>query len=189
LGVTKKGDCRDGVQVIANGLIPMMMALLFSATSHPAFLVGYVAALSEAFADTAASGLGVFSKRVFDPFRFKDTRAGLSGGMTVIGTLASLVGAFLAAFVAFAFGIFSIWATLIAAISAFLGAVFDSFLGSVLQIKYECPVCKEITERDVHCNKRGRRHSGYEFFDNDVVNFLSGAFSAALASAIVFLIN
>lgn len=188
-GVTKKSGCRDGVQVIANGLVPMMMALLFSATSHPAFLVGYVAALAEAFADTAASGLGVFSGKVFDLFRFKETKAGLSGGMTVIGTLASLVGAFLASLVALAFGIFNIWGVLIAAGSAFLGAIFDSMLGSLLQIKYKCPVCNEITERDVHCKKRGIKYSGYEFFDNDVVNFLSGAFSAVLASAVIFIIN
>ena len=188
-GVTKKSGCRDGIQVIANGLVPMMMALLFSATSHPAFLVGYVAALAEAFADTAASGLGVFSNRVFDLFRFKETKAGLSGGMTVIGTLASLIGAFTASLVALAFGIFNIWGVLIAAGSAFLGAVFDSMLGSLLQIKYRCPVCNEITERDVHCKKRGVRSSGFEFFDNDVVNFLSGAFSAVLASALIFIIG
>jgi len=188
-GVTKKSGCRDGVQVIANGLVPMMMALLFSATSHPAFLVGYVAALAEAFADTAASGLGVFSGKVFDPFRFKETKAGLSGGMTVIGTLASLVGAFLASLVALAFGIFNIWGVLVAAGAAFLGAVFDSMLGSLLQVKYRCPVCNEITERDVHCKKRGVRYSGFEFFDNDVVNFLSGAFSAVLASALIFIIG
>lgn len=188
-GITKKGECRDGIQVIANGLIPMVMALLFSATSHPAFLVGYVAALAEAFADTAASGLGVYSDDVFDIFRFKRTKAGLSGGMTVIGTVAALVGAVLASFVAFAFGIFSIWGVLIAAACAFAGTVFDSFLGSLLQVKYRCSVCGEVTEREVHCNKPVKRCSGFEFFDNDVVNLLSGAFAATLASFIVFIIG
>ncbi len=188
-GITKKGECRDGVQVIANGLAPMMMALLFSATSHPAFIVGYVAALCEAFADTAASGLGVFSNNVFDLFKLRRTKAGLSGGMTVIGTVASLVAATLASLVGILFGLYGIEIALIAAGCAFVGAVFDSMLGSLLQIKYKCPVCGEITERDIHCKKRGLRHSGFEFFDNDVVNFLSGAFAAVLASAIIFIIG
>ena len=187
-GITKKGDCRDGIQVIANGLVPMVMALLYSATSHHAFLVGYVAALSEAFADTAASGLGVFSKKVFDLFRFKPTRAGLSGGMTVIGTVASLGGAVIVSFVAFAFGVIDIYSTLISAGAAFLGAIFDSFLGSLLQIKYRCPKCNEITERDIHCDIRGEKYSGFAFFDNDVVNLLSGVFSAALATTVILLI-
>jgi uncharacterized membrane protein len=38
----------------------MVMALLYSITLNKIFIVGYVAALAEAFADTAASGIGAF---------------------------------------------------------------------------------------------------------------------------------
>ena len=178
--VTKKGDCRDAVQVIANGLVPMLMATFYSITLNPAFIAAYVAALAEAFADTAASGIGVYSNTVYDVFRMKKTKQGLSGGMSVIGTLASLVAPFGIAAIALAFSAISLKAMLVISLAAFLGVVFDSFLGSLLQVKYKCRVCGEITEREVHCRKPTRKHSGFTFFDNDVVNLLSGAFAALL---------
>lgn len=178
--VTKKGDCRDAVQVIANGLVPMLMATFYSITLNPAFIAAYVAALAEAFADTAASGIGVYSNTVYDVFRMKKTKQGLSGGMSVIGTLASLVAPFGIAAIALAFSAISLKAMLVISLAAFLGVVFDSFLGSLLQVKYKCIACGEITEREVHCRKPTRKHSGFTFFDNDVVNLLSGAFAALL---------
>lgn len=184
--VTKKDGTRDLVQVVANGLIPLVMALLFACTQEPAFLVGYVAALAEAFADTVASGLGVYSKTTFDIFKMKKCECGISGGMSVVGTLSSFVASILIALIPFAFGLYgmNLWPVVIAALAAFGGAIFDSFLGSVLQIKYTCRVCGALTEREVHCNRPTVRHSGFAFFDNDVVNLLSGLFAAVLAATL-----
>lgn len=182
--ITKKGDCRDGVQVIANGLIPMMMALMYSGTGNPAFIVGYIAALAEATADTAASGIGVYAKSTFDLFRMKKTVSGLSGGMSVVGTVASLFGATVIATVAYAFDVINFELFVMVSLCAFLGAIFDSFLGSLLQIKYKCSVCGALTEREVHCNKKTEKYSGFEFFDNDIVNLFSGLFSAILAAVL-----
>lgn len=182
--ITKKGDCRDGVQVIANGLIPMMMALLYSGTGNPAFIVGYIAALAEATADTAASGIGVYAKGAFDLFRMKKTVHGLSGGMSVIGTVASLFAAAIISAIALAFGVINFELFVVISLCAFLGAIFDSFLGSILQVKYKCRVCGSPTEREMHCNQRTEKYSGFEFFDNDVVNLLSGAFAAILGAVI-----
>lgn len=184
--ITEKGECRDSVQVLANGLIPMLMAVLFSITTEKAFLVGYVAALAEAFADTCASGLGVYSNSTFDIFKMKKIKSGLSGGMSVVGTIASLIGAVSLCALSFVF-VSDLKILLIASSAAFLGSIFDSFLGSLFQIKYKCRVCNEIIERKVHCNKFCKKHSGFEFFDNDVVNLFSGAFAAALATLICIL--
>jgi uncharacterized membrane protein len=74
------------------------------------------------------------------------------------------------------------------AAAAFLGAFFDSMLGSLLQIKYKCQVCGELTEKDFHCKKRTKKHSGFEFFDNDVVNLASGLFAAILGIVIYTII-
>jgi len=186
--VTKKGECRDSVQVIANGLIPMFMALLYSGTMNFAFVVGYIASLAEAFADTAASGVGIISNNVIDIFKMKKTKPGLSGGVSLTGTLASFVGAALISLIPFAFGMHSFKIYAIIVVSAFLGVIFDSFLGSVLQVKYKCVVCDELTEREVHCKKLTKKHCGFEFFDNDVVNLLSSAFSAVLAMCVFILI-
>lgn len=181
-GITKKEGTRDLVQVVANGLIPCMMAVLFIATENPAFLVAYVASFAEAFADTTASGFGVFSKTTFDLFRMKKCECGISGGMSVIGTLSSLVAAALISLIPFFFGSFNITLVLISTVTAFAGVIFDSFLGSLFQIKFRCRVCGSITERETHCGKPTLHVSGYAFFDNDVVNFMSGAFTAALAA-------
>ena len=146
--ITKKEGTRDLVQVVANGLIPLIMAVLYITTLEPAFLVGYVAALAEAFADTVASGLGVYSKSTFDLFKMKKCECGISGGMSVIGTLSSFVASVVIALIPFAYGLYgmNLWPVVIAALSAFFGVVFDSFLGSVFQIKYTCRVCGALTE-------------------------------------------
>ncbi len=185
--IAKKGDCRDAVQVVSNGLIPMLMAIMYAITQSGAFIVAYVAALAEAFADTAASGVGMYSRSVFDIFRMKKTAHGLSGGMSVIGTLASLVAAFVIAGVAFLFGAIGWELLLVAAFCGFLGSVFDSFLGSLFQIKYKCSECNEITEKTEHCGKATRIISGFSFFDNDTVNLTSGLFSAILAAVLYFI--
>ena len=179
--ITKKGDCRDAIQVVANGLIPLVMAILYSITLNKAFIVGYVASLAEAFADTCASGIGAFSNSTFDIFRMKKTQKGLSGGMSLCGTAASLIGAVLISLIGFLFDGYDYKFLIIASIAAFLGAVFDSFLGSLLQVKYKCRTCGRITEREVHCNKPTEKYSGFAFFDNDVVNLFSGAFASVLA--------
>ena len=185
--ITKRGDCRDEIQVIANGLIPMMLAVLYSCTFHPVFVVAYVAVLAEAFADTAASGFGVFSKNTFDFFKMRKCPCGISGGMSVIGTLASLLAAGLFSLLVLPFGIKSFTFILIVIVSAFLGVVFDSFLGSLLQVKYKCTVCNSLTEREWHCNKLTKQVAGYRFFDNDVVNITSAVFSALVAVLLSFL--
>lgn len=187
--ITKKEGTRDLVQVIANGLVPLVMAVMYVTTEHTAFLVAYVASFAEAFADTTASGFGVFSKTTLDVFRLKKCECGISGGMSVVGTLSSLVAAFLLSFIPFFFGAFDISLVVISALTAFAGVLFDSFLGSVFQIKFKCRECGSVTEREEHCGKPTLHVSGYAFFDNDVVNLLSGAFTAILAAVFFIIIK
>ncbi len=187
--VTKKGDCRDHIQVIANGLIPMFCAIIFSITANKAYLVAYVAVLAEAFGDTAASGLGVFSKKTFDLFKMRKCQRGISGGVSLIGTLSALVGAAVFSFVAVLFGTLNLPMFLIAVGTAFLGVIFDSLLGSLVQVKYRCKICGKITEREIHCQKRTEKCAGFEFFDNDVVNLSSGLFTAIITVVLFSLIS
>jgi uncharacterized protein (TIGR00297 family) len=186
--ISKKGDCRDHVQVIANGLVPMVMALLYSVTYRHFFAVAYVAALAEALADTSSSGFGVFSKSTYDIFKMRKCKCGLSGGMSLAGTIASVVGAFLISGLALALGAVDLKLFFIVALSAFAGGVFDSFLGSVFQIKFKCNICGETVEREVHCGNPAEKISGFSFFDNDVVNLFGTAFSAVLSIVLYILI-
>lgn len=184
--LSEKGDKRDECQVLANGLVAMFATIFFLVDKNPVFMVAYFASLAEAFSDTCASGLGAFSKKTYDIFRFKSVQNGISGGMSTIGTLASLLAPMLLASVPLLIGVITVSIYAIIVASAFLGALFDSLLGSLLQAKYKCTVCEKITEKRVHCENVTAHSSGIRFITNDTVNLLSTLFSAILA-AILFL--
>ena len=183
-------DCRNYMQVLANGMVAFVAAISFVITKNKIFIIPFVASLAEAFSDTVASGIGAFADKTYDPFKRQKCECELSGGMSIEGTCASLAGAFLISFVAYALGFagYGIKEFFIVATCAFLGAVFDSLLGSVLQVKYKCSVCGKITEREEHCSLPTKKYSGVSYIDNDVVNILSCAFSAILATILVILI-
>jgi uncharacterized protein (TIGR00297 family) len=187
---TAKGDCRDYMQVLANGLPAFVFSIAFIITENPIFSIPFAASLAEAFADTAASGIGAFSRNTYDPFRMKKCERGLSGGMSVIGTLASLLAAISVSLIAYATGFFSggTFAFVIVSVSAFLGAVFDSLLGSLLQVKFKCVACGTITEKSVHCGKVTAKHSGVKIIDNDTVNLISSSFAAILATLLALML-
>ncbi len=179
----QKGGCRDAMQVLANGAVSAIAALAFLLTQKKIFLVAFVAGLAEAFADTSASGIGVYSNKTFDPFRWKRCDSGISGGMSVVGTIASLLASSVIAFIPLLFDNvdYSFQLSLVVLLCGFSGAVFDSLLGSLVQVKYKCSLCGKITEKEIHCSKKTVKHSGLSFVDNDVVNFASCAFSAVVS--------
>ncbi len=185
--VTKKSGARDSVQVVANGVIPAIFAILFLFTNNYVFVVGYVTALAECFADTAGSGFGALSKRAFDVFKMKSVEVGISGGMSPLGTVSSLLSATLISAIALPFGIIDYKVCIICAVCGFVGSVFDSALGSIAQAKYKCVKCSAITEKEHHCECETILISGIKQIDNDAVNFISCAF-ASLISMLVFCI-
>lgn len=186
--IEKRGDCRDVVQVFANGGVAMIAAIAYLISGEMIFVFAFCASLAEAFADTAASGLGFFAKRTYDVFRLKKCEGGLSGGMSLLGTFSSLVASAVISLVVLLFGVVDAAGFAIIFISGFLGSVFDSMLGSLLQVKYRCAVCKSIVEREVHCGAKTEKYRGLSFISNDTVNFFSTFFAAAMAVVIFVLI-
>ena len=182
-----KTECRNAIQVIANGAIAAIACLGFLFTGHRVFVVAYVAAMAEALADTAASGIGGVSDKVYDIFRFRRCEPGLSGGMSVLGTASALVAALLLCSVAYLGNLINLVEFFIALSAAFLGAVFDSMLGSLLQAKYKCTVCGKTVEKSRHCGENTNLVRGFSFITNDAVNGFSTVFSA-LISAIMFVL-
>ena len=183
-------DCRNYIQVIANGMVAFVSSVAFLISGKIIFIVPFVTSLAEAFSDTVASGIGSFATKTYDPFRRAKCENGLSGGMSVEGTFAALLGALLIPFIAYIIGTsgFGIKELFIAFGCAFFGSVFDSFLGSVFQIKYRCVICGAITEQTYHCQSKAERYSGFESIDNDIVNIISCTVSAVLATVIAFLV-
>ena len=180
-----RGETRNCIQVISNGGVGGVASLLYLLTGERMFLIAFVASVCEALADTAASGIGSLSKTAFDVFRMKRCDKGLSGGVSIIGTVASLIGALLIALIAMFFGAITLTEVLIVSLCGFLGCAFDSLLGSVAQIKYKCALCGKITEKRTHCENTAVYYSGLKFVDNNTVNFLGTLFAASLAAFLI----
>jgi uncharacterized protein (TIGR00297 family) len=178
-----KGGQRDAGQVFGNGGIPTLFAALhffFPEAAWP--WLGFAASLAAVNADTWATEMGVLnptSPRLITDLR-KVVEKGTSGGVSLVGTLASLAGAGIIGLLAallgstgINLGIF-IWVT----IAGLLGALFDSLLGATVQAIYYCPACQKETERNpTHsCGAETTQIRGWKWLGNDWVNFACGAF-------------
>jgi uncharacterized protein (TIGR00297 family) len=125
--LTKGGGQRTARQVIANGGVAAVAALL---GSWPAF-AGAVAA---AAADTWATEIGAHSSRA--P-RLITTRAavppGAHGGVTVLGTAGGVLGAVVMATLAWVTGPRDLRLAGVVTVAGVAGMLIDSLLGSTLQ--------------------------------------------------------
>ncbi len=173
--VVKKTGRKDLTEVFANGAWATVAIVLFAAIRHPVFLVLSLVSMSAGFVDSLASDIGTLSKREpYDPLRRTRVPKGVSGGITLLGSTASAVGA-----VCFAIAIKLIcslpwFSVFVVAGILYAGCISDSILGSLLQVKYRCPVCGCLTEKETHCDTATLRESGSERVNNDTVNLLSG---------------
>jgi uncharacterized protein (TIGR00297 family) len=188
-GVVAKPGARDATQVIANGGI--YAACLVVAAFSPeriATLMYFEAlgALAASSADTWATEIGMlYGGMPRSLFSFKRVAPGTSGGISVVGTVAMLVGAAFIAVVAMLLHLPSVpWAVTIGGIA---GAIADSVLGATLQERRWCSTCSTASEQRVHtCGTATALVGGVAWLNNDTVNLLStvggGAVAALLAS-------
>ena len=183
----EKSSHRDASQVLANGLVPIVCAAIYFAIGERAFLLAFVAALAEALGDTAASSLGSYSRNTFDLFKFRKCEQGISGGVSLIGTLSAVIFSAVIPLIALAFSLISLTEMLSVTAIAILGVFFDSLLGSILQAKFCCSVCGALTEKREHCGTPTELVSGIRFIRNDTVNALATIFTAVVA-IVLFLI-
>jgi len=185
-----KGSRRDISQVVANGGLATLFALLFgfsrSPRTHRLAKAGFTGALATANADTWATELGVLSPsspRLITSG--KPIAPGTSGGVTLLGMAASALGACSLGFFFWAgqgFRKSLIPMPLLALFSGMIGSCFDSILGATLQAMYYCPACKSETERRIHrCGARTQSLRGIEWMNNDMVNFLATASGSIVA--------
>jgi len=188
-----KGGVRTWKNVVANGLIAAIAALGHGVTalrwgipSSTVYHSLFLGAVSTAAADTLATEIGLLSRsapRLITNLSERVNR-GVSGGVSPLGELASLLGAFIVGVtsLAFTFGGFSVGKTFtLVLFSGFLGSTLDSVLGATIQARYTCPVCGKITEQKNHCGESATLIQGWKGVDNDVVNFISTFFGAVIA--------
>jgi uncharacterized protein (TIGR00297 family) len=187
-----KGHERDAGQVFGNGGIATFFAALhFFFPESPIPWVGFAASLAAVNADTWATELGVLSPhppRMITNLK-RIVEKGTSGGISLVGTLASLAGSALIAF--FASLLTDNWSLLpLITVSGLVGSLFDSLLGGTVQAMYYCPNDKKETEKHpVHtCGTETVHIRGWKWLDNDRVNFACGAMGvmAALVTLSIF---
>lgn len=199
-GDAKQGKARDHWQVLANGGIFMLLAMLaflnesgwldsflgihtevlrFSETCHLLALIS----LSVSCSDTLSSDFGrVWGGNPRNIITGKRMIKGVSGGVTGAG----FVGAFLGAV---SIAIFVFWTELsslgssvsafwLLAFFGFIGSILDSVLGVLFQAKYLDEMGNQVDSSD-----SGRRSmaAGYRWVTNDVVNAITGVLMLLVA--------
>lgn len=182
-----KGSRRDGIQVLANGGVGSLLALLQGL--YPGQLwpwIAFAGSMAAVNADTWATELGALNRH---PPRLitcgRPVAKGISGGITLVGTLGSLGGALLIALLT-AFldpSESAVEIMLVITAAGMVGSLFDSFLGATVQAIYYCPRCAIETERHpLHrCGDTTHLVRGWLWMDNDRVNFINAIFGAIVA--------
>ncbi|MFQ6674265.1 MAG: DUF92 domain-containing protein, partial [Fidelibacterota bacterium] len=147
-----KGSKRDVVQVFANGGIPLLLAIWWFYTPSEWLYAIYLASVAAAAADTWGTEVGFFSESPpRNSVTFKRVEPGVSGGVTLVGTLGALAGSGVIALTGLPFvanaGILG-WII----VAGFLASMVDSILGATVQGSYQCALCEKQTEMSVHCD-------------------------------------
>jgi uncharacterized protein (TIGR00297 family) len=166
----KEKDGRNAIQVFANGIIGIIFMLCYAASQQTIYLITAIVSFSISMADSTSSELGVFFKgNTFDILTFKKTAIGLSGGISLQGTIAGLLGAMLISGAASYSYHFSIPVFIVITLAGFAGMLADSILGSWLQIKYKRANGSVSDDPEDDAQKI----KGFNWCTNDTVNILS----------------
>lgn len=193
-----KGSRRDLGQALANGGAGAVLAVAFSAYPEPVLFAAFVGIMATVNADTWATELGVLSgasPRLITTGR--QVSPGTAGGVTQLGTWASVAGALLIGAVATVLvQIQSVllhagWSqravalSVLAVAGGLAGSLFDSLLGASVQGIYYCEQCGKETERTIHsCGSVTRLVRGWPWLNNDLVN-LASSLVGGLVSALL----
>lgn len=159
---------RNRRQVVCNSLPAVLIAFYSYFGKDEILLLAYVV-FAAAAADTFASEIGSLTKgKVISLIGFKEVPKGLSGGVSLLGLVASLVGSLLLAlFAGFEFGYHGV---VFCFKLGFLGSIIDSILGSLFQKKY---LAEDGTLQD-KANKKGDPVvKGLPFVTNNLVNIVT----------------
>ena len=181
---------RTAVQVIANGGIAALAALVYLFYPHESLPLIFLGSLAAATSDTWSTEIGSFSRsRPRLITNFNRVSKGTSGGLSLTGTLGGIVGALaltLSGTLLYPLKSALYFASAESAavlLGGVIGNLTDSLLGATVQAKYTCVVCGKVTEERNHCSKATTRFAGLASVDNEVVNLLcslSGGLSAVL---------
>ena len=199
-GRTRSGnDARNLKQLLANGALPTVLALLYSGTGQqPLLVAAYLGSVGAVSGDTWASAAAHFSNT--EPRLLTSAQrvpAGTPGAVTSTGITLSASAGIVACVLYLATAAIVVGETLAvpegivlcvsASAGALAGSLFDSYLGSACQAIY-----KDAGDRttDLPTDESGGVNDyvrGWRWLSNDLVN-LSNAVAGALTAGLLWLI-
>ncbi|MEM1557453.1 MAG: DUF92 domain-containing protein [Thermoproteota archaeon] len=196
----EKGGVRTWVNVFANGgpaVIPLVLECLYG---MEVFKVFFLSAVCSAASDTLSTEVGLLSRskpRLITDLR-KKVDKGVSGGVTLLGTLAGLLASITIAsipLVTITTGIAGLFVNvkdplrliLTSASTGFLGMIVDSLLGATVQALYVSKETGLFYEDPRKCNGECILVRGFKHFDNNAVNF-SSCLIAGVVGAVLYLL-
>ena len=169
---------RDGLQVWSNGFWFALWVIIWFLSKEKVFLYAGVVSMAFATADTWASEVGGhrIKGKTWLLTNFQTVKPGTDGGISIIGTIASLLGAF---FIGGLFWLIEPEVTfltfLLVSIAGFLGSFIDSWIGATFQGVELHQSLKNIFARQI------------TYVDNNLVNWMAAGSSSAVA-LFIFLI-
>lgn len=202
-----KGGARDALQVLANGGVATVCAIGWAFSHEAGWAVAFAGAYAASTADTWATEIGTLASRApRSILTLRPLPTGMSGGITVLGTLAEIAGALWIGFVTpwalvtgSGLGMFtglsltgfpatqvilfvSTFGIAAVTLGGIAGATLDSILGATLQELRQCDTCDRLCETNPHvCGTATRLVRGLPGISNDAVNFAAGVSGAIVA--------
>jgi len=197
-----KGSRRDIGQVLANGGLGAVLAIVYAHYPEPLLFAAFLGVMATVNADTWATELGILSQT---PPRLittgREVPPGTSGGVSRLGIWSSVAGALLIGTAATAliqvgsllgghgWSLEAVSYPLLAVAGGLLGSLFDSLLGASGQGIYYCDRCSTETESRIHrCGQSARPLRGWAWLNNDVVNFLASLVGGVIAMSLAWLL-
>lgn len=195
-----KGGQRDIGQVLANGGWGAALAAAHAFTPHPLLWAAFIGAMAAVTADTWATELGILSRgqpRLITTG--EPVPVGTSGGVSVLGTAATVAGGLFVGLVMFLLyelasiatdghlAWIDLWLVVVGGVGGVAGSLFDSLLGATRQGIYYCTRCAKETEKTRHgCGQVTRLVRGYRWLGNDLVNLFSSVVGSVAAAVVAW---
>ncbi|MBQ7225923.1 MAG: DUF92 domain-containing protein [Clostridia bacterium] len=179
---------RRAKQIVAVGLLALISLGVYRYTGIVLFNHLFYLSLTEQFADSMASDIGSLTKRRnINIITFKPCEKGISGGVSLLGTMSALCGCFLLMLLPLALGAVSVYIYFGVCALAFLGTVVDSVAGALFQALYRCASCGKAVEVSTHCGVSGELVKGFRIIDNTAVNYIAGIITCAMGAMLLLI--
>ena len=180
-----KGSERDLIQVYSNGGIALLICIYDYFLPSNLNILLFSSSIAAAMADTWGTEFGKLSRsRPISIITLKSINHGESGGITLVGTLASFIGSCIIGFSTYYLFKVSDLDIALVILSGFIAALIDSILGATIQGKFKFKSTSKVIEKQI----KGTIHiSGFKWMTNDMVN-LANTFISPIIFIILYMI-